>query len=92
MTPEETAAAVNTTVTPTFVRIDPRRIPHVCTECRASVDPQTAMRLDAIYGFCTADGTEHLAALCPACITSLDAASHQETLRRLSVIRARALQ
>jgi hypothetical protein len=87
VSPEDTALAVGSRATQTLGRLDPRSINPWCAECGASINPLTLT--DAI-GFCMPDGSHRHVGLCRGCLHSLDEASHQETIRRLRAIRAKA--
>lgn len=81
MTPEQThnGGLVATEV----VHFDRREILPFCAECDVLVD------LDETHfiGLKMPEGDQLLVALCDRCLSSLDAATHEDTLRRLNAIR-----
>jgi hypothetical protein len=84
------AAAVNAVLTSAPVHLSLLSIKPRCAECDRPIDPRLAAINDGVIGWPMADGSQHLVALCPRCIASLDSATHSETVRRLTRIRARA--
>lgn len=87
MTPEETAELFGHANVLTPVRINPRQIKSACGDCGARIDP---LRISDGIAMHMPDGDMHFIGLCSGCSRSLDTATHQETVRRLKAIRAKA--
>ena len=85
MTPEEMLAQAGKFFVPQPTTLNMRGVKPVCHECGVKVNLKK-IRDSIVF---EVNGRQYVAALCRKCTASLDAASYQETWRRLTAMKAK---